>query len=234
MTGTETTKCFADRLQDLISESGKDVKTLAAEIGVSSGALSKYQNDKGEPGITALYKIAAYFDVTADYLIGLSDNKTVENSDVGARFGFNDGAITELLHFKKVDDCRKSRDSLRKFTELDVLNRLLEYGDLQRICYLISSLTLNRVNLLKNINEVAKIRLAHIEENKRLNKSYNPQDDLFLPEIKDIEFTETDYFKYQCWCISRDLEQLTEELVNHIFDSWMKVGALNANNPETR
>ena len=111
---------------------------------------------------------------------------------------------------------------------------MLEYGDLQRICYLISSLTLNRVNLLKNINEVAKIRLAHIEENKRLNKSYNPQDDLFLPEIKDIEFTETDYFKYQCWCISRDLEQLTEELVNHIFDSWMKVGALNANNPETR
>ena len=75
MTGTDTTKCFADRLQDLIADSGKDMKTLASEIGISSGALSKYQNDNSEPGITALAKIAQYFGVTADYLVGMSDNK---------------------------------------------------------------------------------------------------------------------------------------------------------------
>ena len=96
MTGTDTTKCFADRLQDLIADSGKDVKTLASEIGVSSGALSKYQNDKGEPGITALYKIAKYFGVTSDYLIGISDNKKVENADIGNETGLSDEAIDTL------------------------------------------------------------------------------------------------------------------------------------------
>lgn len=96
MTGTSVTKCFADRLQDLIADSGKDVKTLAAEIGVSSGALSKYQNDKGEPGITALCKIAQYFGVTTDYLVGLTNNKTQGNADIGLETGLSDGAI-ELL-----------------------------------------------------------------------------------------------------------------------------------------
>ena len=102
MTGTETTKCFADRLQDLISESGKDVKTLAAEIGVSSGALSKYQNDKGEPGITALSKIAEYFGVTSDYLIGLSDNRKLENANIGKRIGLSDKSIETLEDLNRV------------------------------------------------------------------------------------------------------------------------------------
>lgn len=96
MTGTDTTKCFADRLQDLIADSGKDVKTLASEIGISSGALSKYQNDKGEPGITALYKIAKYFGVTSDYLIGIGNNKKVENTDIGNETGLSDEAIDTL------------------------------------------------------------------------------------------------------------------------------------------
>ena len=50
MTGTNATKCLADRLQDLIANSGKDVKSLAAEIGISSGALSKYQTTEQRPG----------------------------------------------------------------------------------------------------------------------------------------------------------------------------------------
>ena len=96
MTGTEVTKCFEDRLQDLIADSGKDIKTLAAEIGISSGALSKYQNDKSEAGITALYKIARYFGVTTDYLVGISDNKTSGNYHIGKRLGLTDEAIKEL------------------------------------------------------------------------------------------------------------------------------------------
>lgn len=71
--GTETTMIFADRLQDLISASEKSIKELAAEIGISSGALSKYQNDAAEPGIDALKKIADYFGVSPNWLLGVSE-----------------------------------------------------------------------------------------------------------------------------------------------------------------
>ena len=103
MTGTDTTKCFADRLQDLIADSGKDMKTLASEIGISSGALSKYQNDNSEPGITALAKIAQYFGVTADYLVGMSDSKNLENANIGQVTGLSDEAIDSLKFLKSSD-----------------------------------------------------------------------------------------------------------------------------------
>lgn len=129
MTGTETTKCFADRLQDLIAESGKDVKTLADEIGVSSGALSKYQNDKGEPGISALYKIANYFGVTADYLIGLSNNKTVENASIGQMTGLSDDAITVLKVAFEEKRFFIKKGKILKFYWSDILSMLIENLD---------------------------------------------------------------------------------------------------------
>lgn len=101
MTGTATTKCFADRLQDLIADSGKDMKTLASEIGISSGALSKYQNDNSEPGITALAKIAQYFGVTADYLLGRSNNRTPGNANIGRITGLSDKSIETLSFYSR-------------------------------------------------------------------------------------------------------------------------------------
>lgn len=132
MTGTDTTKCFADRLQDLIADSGKDVKTLAAEIGVSSGALSKYQNDKGEPGITALSKIAQYFGVTADYLTGLSDVKTTDENvkTVHAVTGLSEEAIKalemlncilEVSSYNPDDTC-----DLESVVPMNIVNRIIE------------------------------------------------------------------------------------------------------------
>lgn len=76
---TSTSKVFADRLSDLIAESGKTIKTLSKEIGISEGALSKYQNDGAAPSINALAKMAVYFGVSADWLIGLSNK---QNHDV--------------------------------------------------------------------------------------------------------------------------------------------------------
>ena len=48
---------IADRLQDLISESGLKIKPLAEKIGISTGALSNYQNDAATPGADAIPKI---------------------------------------------------------------------------------------------------------------------------------------------------------------------------------
>ena len=137
MTGTETTKCFADRLQDLISESGKDVKTLAAEIGVSSGALSKYQNDKGEPGITALYKIANYFGVTADYLVGLNHNRTNEYAAIGNITGLSDEAIDVLCDIASqepmVKDASKVQKACNSFIESEYFEEICNYANIHKL-----------------------------------------------------------------------------------------------------
>lgn len=48
---------------------------LAAEIGVTQQMLSKYENDITIIKVDVLKRIAEYFNVTTDYLLGLSDMK---------------------------------------------------------------------------------------------------------------------------------------------------------------
>lgn len=93
------TKAFADNLSDLISDSGKTLKELASEIGVSPAILSKYQNDFAEAGIDNAAKIANYFHVSLDWLIGRttvrSPNVTIKK--VCAYTGLSEKAV-EFFH----------------------------------------------------------------------------------------------------------------------------------------
>jgi len=112
------TDVFQTRLEDLISESGKKISDLAAEIGIAAGSLSAYQNGAAEPGVTKLKKIANYFNVSTDYLLGGHDNKTIDNEAIKKRLGLSDGAISILEESNKF-----------VFTQSpEVLSLLLENG----------------------------------------------------------------------------------------------------------
>lgn len=64
---------FATRLRELRIEKHLSMQQLASEIGVSDCAISNWENDINEPKISFLVKLAVFFDVTADYLVGLED-----------------------------------------------------------------------------------------------------------------------------------------------------------------
>lgn len=99
---SETTKIFADRLSDLINESGKKVRDLAEEIGISSGSLSKYQNDAAAASIDALEKISEYFGVSADWLLGKSVVRSIpgEVSQVCNYLGLSEDAVQVLVELR--------------------------------------------------------------------------------------------------------------------------------------
>lgn len=102
MKGTATTMAFADNLDDLIKESGKDIRTLSKEIGISTGALSNYRSDGAEPGINNLKKIATYFNVSYDYLLDNCRAKRPENSEISKELGLTDEAIEMIKKFDEV------------------------------------------------------------------------------------------------------------------------------------
>lgn len=66
-------KVFAERLKSLRLEKGLTLVQLAEKIGVSFVAISRWENELRIPNIENLYYIAKFFNVTADYLIGLED-----------------------------------------------------------------------------------------------------------------------------------------------------------------
>jgi len=45
---------------------------LAKAIGVSKGVISLWENSLREPGLSSLIALARFFDVSIDYLAGLS------------------------------------------------------------------------------------------------------------------------------------------------------------------
>lgn len=55
-------------------------QNLGQRLGLSKAVISKYENGLGFPTYDILIKIANYFGVTTDYLLGISKGKTVDVS----------------------------------------------------------------------------------------------------------------------------------------------------------
>ena len=64
---------FVERLNKLIKENRISKYKLAKDIGVSKQAVLWWCDGINEPKISYLKNLAEYFEVTADYLIGLED-----------------------------------------------------------------------------------------------------------------------------------------------------------------
>ena len=64
---------FSENLKMLRLEKNIGQVELAAKLGVSKGIISLWENGKREPTLTYIIKIATFFDVTSDFLIGLEN-----------------------------------------------------------------------------------------------------------------------------------------------------------------
>ena len=63
------------RIKQLRQKRGVIQEILAAELGITQQMLSKYERDVTLIKVDILKKIAAYFNVTTDYVLGVSDVK---------------------------------------------------------------------------------------------------------------------------------------------------------------
>lgn len=63
------------RIKQLRENRGLIQELLASELGITQQMLSKYERDITLIKIDILKKIAKYFNVTTDYLLGISDVK---------------------------------------------------------------------------------------------------------------------------------------------------------------
>jgi len=65
---------FPERLKDLRKTRGINQTELSAYLNYGYTAIANYESGRNEPAIDTLSKIAEYFDVTVDYLIGKEDD----------------------------------------------------------------------------------------------------------------------------------------------------------------
>lgn len=92
---------FQDRLRELKDSSEETQLKISEAIGVTPQAFSYYVNGR-EPSYDVLIKIAQYFKVSCDWLLGVSDVKSADASirSVSEYTGLSEGAIKTLVSFK--------------------------------------------------------------------------------------------------------------------------------------
>lgn len=66
---------FAKRIKELRENKGLSIRQLAAELKIGNNTISQYENCKRTPDIDICKLFAIFFNVSCDYLVGLSDNQ---------------------------------------------------------------------------------------------------------------------------------------------------------------
>ena len=87
---------IGERLKQLRIKKGLKQQELADMFGLSSGTISFYESEQRKPDIDFIVAIAKYFDVSTDYLLGLTNAIDKENIDISKVTGLNDFSLTIL------------------------------------------------------------------------------------------------------------------------------------------
>lgn len=100
---------FGNRLREIIEkrkkETGQNLRAVAKDLDVSLGVLSDWQNGNKTPRGDSIMKLAEYFGVTADYLLGLT-NASVIDTDIRISCdttGLSEKAVKILSGMEKSD-----------------------------------------------------------------------------------------------------------------------------------
>ena len=67
---------FVERLRSLVKRKCGGGLELARHLGVSSQMVSKYVSGKSDPSLENAVKIAEYYDVSLDWLLGITAKNT--------------------------------------------------------------------------------------------------------------------------------------------------------------
>lgn len=107
-----------DRLKTLIEQNKKPLREIAKELDVSFSVLSDWKNGKKTPRADSIVRLARYFEVSSDFLLGLTDARSIK-SDVRATSEFTG------LSEKSLESLNQMKASDRYFLEQGHKERLI-------------------------------------------------------------------------------------------------------------
>lgn len=87
---------FSERLKELRNKKNVTQLDLAKDLNLSRATIAGYENLGKQPNFDTLIQLARYFNVTTDYLIGLSEYTGNENRSISEVLGLTDNAIKAI------------------------------------------------------------------------------------------------------------------------------------------
>jgi len=89
---------FAAVLSSLRRESGYNQRQVATDLGISQALLSHYENGAREPKLEFVIKACEYYNVSADYILGRTDDRGGEAKRLAETIKETVSKLEELRH----------------------------------------------------------------------------------------------------------------------------------------
>ena len=112
---------FSERLKDLRKQAGLTQVDVAEKLGISQPAYASWERGVKKPTQENLVKIAQVLNVSVDYLVGNSEEKSDELDNIELLFRMNSKGLTdsEKAVFKKeliefMEERKKAFDTSKK------------------------------------------------------------------------------------------------------------------------
>lgn len=158
---------FPTRLRTLFADTGRTQQELADYLGLKSRqSITAYVDGTSSPPWQTIAKIANFFDVPSDYLLGLSDVKSYD-ADLQAvckYTGLSSGAVQELKTHR---------------VDIEILNFMLEnaiIGGVEQIADYLRYAVVDRkyiVDSFGNVEPIFDVGLA-LDRMEKMREEYAP------------------------------------------------------------
>lgn len=174
---------LAKRLSGLIT----DVSELKDYLGVSPQAINQYRLGVSRPSLENLCKIADFYKVSTDYLLGRTETKTTEEDIAVAvkTTGLSEQAVNSLGAFQK--------DVAKSMFDIPELNRLLVSAEFWKM--------VNRLAVYRHecnvVNNRPKIYAAAKEQNDYERMERARADYKFAATDKELALFEAQKFLFK-------------------------------------
>lgn len=162
------------RIKELRAEQNLSLRELASHLGIAYTSLGKYERNEQQPSFETLEKIADYFHVSIDYLLGRSDYRTFDDkvfdTDITSlRDAFNNAPALVKSHFTSIIDSvfLLSFHSLKDGKDIEYL-KLIE--QILRCLFKIHLARHNNELIEPTAKEVTERHQSFLEEQAELNK----------------------------------------------------------------
>lgn len=213
---------FPSRFRNLIEKKGATLDALAAEFNTTRQTVSNWQNGVTVPDAVSICDIARYFGVTTDYLLGLTDVKTIETNvrAVAEYTGLSEDAVKELhfpyyqedafLHNMGHNVYIIDEDSPRiDDNETWMISQLIEDGALYTIASYLGEIWDSTVERTKSIlQEKRKI------ENERFNDEF--YEELFCYHNQSMSYEEFSKDSLELSKFKKSIDGLSLDELAHI------------------
>ena len=181
-----------EKLKDLRVEKGLSLEELAAETGLSKSALGSYETtDHKDISHTSIIALAKFYGVSADYLLGLSENRDECSSDI-SELKLDDDAISILksgtINNRLLCEIIKHPDFWKFMSDMEIYVDSL--AEMQ----------------IRNLNSFVALIRSKIQMRDQI-----PDSEHYLRTLKACEIDEDDYFSRRIFedisAIAKDIKQ---------------------------